>query len=476
MKGTTSWAFRPYHPYSYDGTDIFIGRVVPDTDSILIEWFFENKEDEGKAPVTVCFRKRNEEEFERFDAAFASEHTFTGLTDDTEYEFWVESGEHKSKKRLARTGRQVGTVINYLHPEDPVYDYVGHTLGSPSLLKLPSGTLLAGMDIYTNACPQNVEIIFRSDDGGKTWHYVTELMPCFWGKLFLHKGELYILGTSNEYGDLLIGKSNDEGKTWTFPTVLFRGSCNRFFPGFLTCPTPIVELNGRLWKAVEYGDRRCYEKENPIPNKLGLISVSVDADILDASNWTLSDLLDYDPNWEGAPVPIEGCKCQGSMESNAVVGPDGELWVIPRFATYNCVPDYGRIAVYKADKNDPEKMMSFYKFIDFNGNTSKFEIIKDEKTGWYINVLNGLDERNRNRISARDLMMLYKSKDLENWEYVTTVTDLIDHIGEGSQNASLVIDGDDLLMTCRTAINKPMGPMYANYQTFHKIENFRELL
>ena len=40
----------------------------------------------------------------------------------------------------------------------------------------------------------------------------------------------------------------------------------------------------------------------------------------------------------------------------------------------------------------------------------------------------------------------------------------------------LVPDGDDLLMTMRTAINDPIGPMFANYATFHRIKNIRKLM
>ena len=80
------------------------------------------------------------------------------------------------------------------------------------------------MDIYAPNYPKNLTLIFRSDDDGASWHYVSELMPCFWGKLFVHKGELYMLSCSTECGDLLIGKSTDAGKTFTTPVALLRGS------------------------------------------------------------------------------------------------------------------------------------------------------------------------------------------------------------------------------------------------------------
>ena len=138
----------------------------------------------------------------------------------------IEASENKkSRIRLARCGESVGAAVNYLHPDDEAYAFSGRYLCSPSLVRHPDGYLLASMDLFAGNHPQNLTLIFRSDDDGKTWHYVSELMPCFWGKLFIHKGELYMLSCSTEYGDLLIGRSDDGGKTWGAPTTLLRGSC-----------------------------------------------------------------------------------------------------------------------------------------------------------------------------------------------------------------------------------------------------------
>ena len=79
------------------------------------------------------------------------------------------------------------------------------------------------MDVFKGGEAQDLTLIFRSDDDGKTWKYRSELFPCFWGKMFIHRGELYMLGCSTEYGDMLIGKSSDGGVTFGMPTVLLRG-------------------------------------------------------------------------------------------------------------------------------------------------------------------------------------------------------------------------------------------------------------
>ncbi|MBQ7223989.1 MAG: hypothetical protein IJX06_00300 [Clostridia bacterium] len=130
----------------------------------------------------------------------------THLKTQTDYEFFVALGEEKSAVRLERTGKTVGYVVNYLHPDDTYYDFSGKYLCLPSLVRHPDGFWLASMDLFKGGYPQNLTLIFRSDDDGKIWNYVSELFPCFWGKTFIHNGELYMLSVNTEYGDLLIGK------------------------------------------------------------------------------------------------------------------------------------------------------------------------------------------------------------------------------------------------------------------------------
>jgi len=218
MKGQNTWSFAPYRPFLFEVGDIYICRVVPKKDSIHFEWL-----DIGEESYDVFFRVRGSGEFILCGNTKKCEFDITWLSPETEYEFFVSAGEKKSRVRLARCGESVGNVVNYLHPEDGAYSYSGKYLCSPSLLVHPDGYMLASMDVYEGKAPQNLTLIFRSDDGGENWHYVSELNPCFWGKMFLHKGEIYMLACSTEYGDLLIAKSCDGAKTFSAPVVLLRG-------------------------------------------------------------------------------------------------------------------------------------------------------------------------------------------------------------------------------------------------------------
>ena len=79
-------------------------------------------------------------------------------------------------------------------PEDKTYAFSGHSLCSPTIVKLPkSGDLMTAMDVFTGQFGNSkLTLLFKSKDGGKTWRYVTDIYPSFWPKLFVHKGKLHI--------------------------------------------------------------------------------------------------------------------------------------------------------------------------------------------------------------------------------------------------------------------------------------------
>ncbi|MGM9625405.1 MAG: hypothetical protein ACI3XM_06815, partial [Eubacteriales bacterium] len=63
------------------------------------------------------------------------------------------------------------------------------------------------------------------------------------------------------------------------------------------------------------------------------------------------------------------------------------------------------------------------------------------------------------------------------WEFVSDILDAkaLDPAVVGFQYVSFLIDGDDILFLSRTAYGRPANFHDSNYQTFHKILNFRNL-
>jgi len=461
MKGQTSWSYAPYTPFLFNGGDIYVCRIAPGKDYIHVEWLGD-----AAASYEVWLRPESEGEFVRAAVVTGNEITLHALEEYRDYEFFLRCGDKKSRIRLARTGEAVGTVVNYLHPRDEAYSFSGRYLCSPSMVRLPGGALLTSMDLFAANAPQNLSLIFRSDDNGQTWHYVSELFPCFWGKLFVHRGELYMLSCSTEYGDLLIGKSTDEGKTFCVPTVILRGACKCNMPGVHKNPQPVIEYKGRIYNTCEWGSwGRGYHA--PM-----VISADVNADLLDASSWHITPPVMYDPNWEG----VAQGKSSGNIEGSLAVAPDGTLYNIMRYDMSKTVPDRGLVLAYRVNTDDPDAPLEYSHSIKLLGNHSKFSIHKDDVSGLYFSILCRIDETGA--VADRRRISLMSSPDLENW---SLVCDLLDYRHEdrqevGFQYVDFQFDGDDLIYLCRTAMNQAHNFHDANYQTFHRLKDFRKLL
>lgn len=464
MRGHSGWNYAPYQPLVWNGGDIYVCRLAPGKDFITMEWLPVD----GEGEYAVCLRERGSDAaFENVGTTVETQYTVSGLKDATDYEFYVEKAGKRSRVRLARTGEAVGTVVNYLHPEDEVYSFSGRALCSPSLLRCPDGSLLASMDVFAGREPQNLSLLFRSVDEGKTWRYVTDLFPCFWGKLFEHKGKVYMLACSQEYGDLLIGCSEDNGNTFSTPVVLLRGGCHCDRPGVHKNPQNIVHYKGRIWETLEWG---CWA--GGVCHDAMVMSCDEDADLMVPENWSFTPPLDYDPNWPG----VAKGESAGCIEGTLVVFPDGDLYNVMRYDCGRCEPSYGLVLAYKVNADDPDASIEYDHAIKFPANHSKFQIKKDDVTGKYLSICSRITSHELR--GARTLVSLMKSDDCENWEVVCDLIDRrdCDPQAVGFQYMDFHIEGEDILWLCRTAMNGAANFHDANYSTFHRIEGFRELL
>ena len=462
MRAQKAWSYAPYRPPLIDVGDIYICRVAPAEESIRLEWL----PCAGDGEYEVLYRPRGEGEFVSAGKSRACACDIVGLASERDYECYVTSGTQKSRIRLARTGKCVGTVINYLHPEDEAYAFSGRYLCSPSLLRHPDGYLLASMDVYAAMHPQNLTLIFRSDDEGQSWHYVSELFPCFWGKMFLYEGAVYMTGVSTEYGDLLIGRSDDGGVTFTQPTVLLRGGNGKNGEaGVHKNPQPVIEFGGRLWMSWEWGAwKRGYHAPSVASAPLG-------SDLLDAESWSFAEPIRYDPTWPGVPAGESAGNIEGML-----VEMDGELHNLMRYSMEKLERKWGLIVDYRVNTDDPEAPLSYAGCIEYPCNNSKFAIVYDSVSGKYLSIGSRIYDGERTR--ARDLLSLLASEDGRRWRVVRDEIDMrgIDHNLIGFQYVSMEIDGDDLIYQCRTAMNGAHNFHDSNYATFHRIPRFRELI
>ncbi len=458
MKAHKNWSYHPYRPPFFESGDIYVCRIAPNEDSIHLEWLREDFDG-----FEVYFRERGVSDFALAGKTDTTEFDLVGLNSDTDYEFYVKSGDKSSRVRLARCGKLPNpdgdVVVNYLHPDDTVYEFSGRYLCSPSLVRHPDGYLLASMDVFKGNYPQSLSLIFRSDDDGKSWHYVSELFPCFWGKLFIYENELYMLAVTTEYGDLLIGKSSDGGYTFGEPTVLLRGGNGKNGEaGVHKNPQPVVEYAGRIWNTLEYGSwGRGY-------HAVMVMSAPIGADLLDADSWSFSEPVKYDPSWPGLPEGPSTGNIEGTL-----VARDGKLCNIMRYDTTKMTPWYGKILAYEVDVENPEAPLKLDRVIDFPANLSKFTIKQHPRTGKYYTIASRLTGEPN---VGRNLLSLLVSDDLDNWELERDIYDYRDSDKNkiGFQYVDFEIEGGEIIYLCRTAFNGAANFHDANYSIFGRIK------
>ena len=284
----------------------------------------------------------------------------------------------------------------------------GKYIGSPSIAILPNGDYVVSHDEFGPKSTEHrraVSQIFRSSDKGKTWKKVSTINGAFWSTLFVHRSALYLLGTNKHHGDIVIRRSTDGGATWTSPTSDTTGLLTSNGQ-YATGPMPVIEFNGRLWRAMEWRDPPTGWGVN---YQAGMMSVPVDADLLDAGNWIYSTSLPSNRHWNNGDM-------RAWLEGNAVVSPDGRMVNVLRVQTES--PDEKAAIVTLSPDGRQASFDPVSGFVDFPGGGKKFTIRYDPQSKLYWALASIVHERHRtaNPGSIRNTLALTSSPDLRSWK------------------------------------------------------------
>ena len=210
---------------------------------------------------------------------------------------------------------------------------------------------------------------------------------------------------------------------------------------------PVWIKGGRLYRAFE-DNTPC---NWPVGFQACVISADIDADLLDASNWTMSEKLPFDQAW----LPDAWGKLQraGWLEGNVVEDRDGQLWDVLRMnAEVVEGPSYSlwnKAAMVKIEDDGRLSFDPATGFIDLPGGHTKFTIRYDPQTDRYLTLSNGIADITQP--SNRSVLSLYASRDLRTWtQCAVLLEDDLDLSPEASaqqtgfQYVDWQFDGDDL--------------------------------
>lgn len=346
----------------------------------------------------------------------------------------------------------------------------GRYIGSPGIARLADGSYLAKLDEFGPGSREDlsgITRVFRSTDRGVSWKEVAVLEDLFWASIFVHREAVYLLGTTKQYGRVAIRRSLDGGQTWSVAKDETSGLISR--PGeYHTAPTPVLEHRGRIYKAIEDASlgRNWGERFGAM-----MFSAPADADLLAACSWTRSNVLPRDPNW------LDG-KFTAWLEGNPVAAPGGEIVNLLRVQH----PQGGWVAM--AHVGEEGRRLAFdpnRDLLRFPGGAKKFTIRGDERSGGYWTLSNPVlpPHAGTEAGSVRNAVALMFSRDLRTWEPRSLLLYHPDVERHGWQYLDWVIEGDDLIVASRTAWDDGLGGAHrahdANFLTFHRVSNFREL-
>lgn len=356
-----------------------------------------------------------------------------------------------------------GVVVHHLHAATQTY------IGSPALAILPDGSYVASNDHFGPGCDRNQTFVHVSDDRGRTWRPVAELVGQWWSSLFVHEGCLYLFGTTTEYGDCVIRRSGDGGHTWSTPdspqTGLLREGRHH------TAPGPVLHHDGRLWRAME---------DAKAPGNWGemfrafMMHTPEGSDLLDADSWTATPPMGRDRTWLDNTF-------RGWLEGNAVVTPQGQVANLLRVDSQADGHEWAALIRVSTDGQTSTFEPSQDLFA-FPGGSKKFTVRFDPVSERYVSLVNDVpDPRDTGRgLRARNTLSLVSSVDLRQWCRHSTVLHHRDDMRHGYQYVDWLFDGDDIALLSRSAHGMGEEAAHnhhdANYLTFHRIPRFRDVL
>jgi hypothetical protein len=353
-----------------------------------------------------------------------------------------------------------GITIDHQDPASRQY------IGSPSILKLPGGDLLATHDLFGPGSGQRTSAetrVFVSRDQGRTWAKTAEFREQFWSNLFWHRGRVYLMGTSYEYGRIVIRESRDKGRTWSAANYLTEDR------GYHTAPMQIIRRKGRLWRSFEW------HPEGPWGFfQVFVMSAPEKADLLDAKSWTRTPRLAF-------PADLPPTEGKHWLETNLVETPDGRLQAMLR------VDNVERAAVVRVDEAAAmkgEAALAFEKTIAYPGGAKKFLIRFDKKSRRYWALATPARPEfamtQKSPAATRNTLVLLSSADLAAWREERVIVAHPDAERHGFQYPDWHFDGRDIIAAVRTAwvteTSRPPRAHDANFLTFHRIADFRRAL
>lgn len=371
-------------------------------------------------------------------------------------------------------------------------------LGGPGVMNLSGAKSTHGDFGLCNQCR-----VLVSDDHGGTWRHAASL-PVLHARPFVAGSALYLIGHN---GVLSIARSDDDGETWSEVSVLDDTAM------WHQAPCAVDYRHGKVFLTMEV-KVPCANWTWPGVAPM-LMSAEVNRDLLKRESWTYSNRLIFtehvkgptaigspfyrtgEQNPTGAVARFSGDP--GWLESHVVriydprhnfFDPEDRtvfLWM----RAHTGMTNIGAIAK-GTEAEDGSLRLDVVKspagspmiYVPLPGGQMKFHIVYDERTKLYwLASTQSTDSMTRPELlpderyglpdNERQRMQLHFSRNLFDWCFAGIVADG-GSAGQARSYASMIIDGEDLCLLCRSGDSRAKSAHNGNLITFHKVPDFRK--
>lgn len=333
-----------------------------------------------------------------------------------------------------------------------VSDFDKDSVSQPSLAIEANGDYVAS-HTFSNPKPGDEgTVLYSSSDRGLSWKRIGQHPLQKESTLFVHQDDLYLMGIRKSSSDIAISRSSDGGKTWTQPldenTGLLTKNLSRDRK-FFTSAVPVLIAGGRIYR--DYGER---------PWKPLVVSAAADSDLLQASNWTLSNSVKVNPTEFGRSKEL-------LLAGSVLQAPNGSIvdfLTATRRGTYAAILPVGK-------SGSQLKYDSGNAYVEFPFNEPKNTVRYDEVSKRYWSI----GGKKRAPFARHNISALVSSADLINWEIETILLQHVDSSSHGFRSADWQFDGEDIVLVNLACWDKSPNNKKMGYVCFHRFKNFRDL-
>ncbi len=341
---------------------------------------------------------------------------------------------------FSQNGPPPGILIS--KSDDPGTRYVS----CPCLAILPNGTYIASHAWWLPKKPGHETVVFQSKDRGRNWEKLSTIDGQFGSTIFEHDGDLYLLGATKHWNNIVIRRSKDGGRTWTNPTDASNGllSIGQYYSDAGTMPV----FAGRIWRTFE----QAHEKRI----RALTFSAPTNSNLLDASSWRKSNLASITKDHFGG-------KNDRLFHGNLVPMGDGTQASIMRTDAEK--PVAAILTVSGSGRN--LNLDTQNAFVDMPGSRWKFVVRYDQQSKRYWSIVN----KDTDPFAMQNVLALVSSTNMRDWKVETILRQHIDCTKHGFYKTFWQFDGDDII----AAVGTGWGVGHAHLLCFHRFNNFRTL-